>query len=289
MDAARSRANPREVQRVVVGFDGSASAGAALVWAVEEARLHDAPLEVWHAVDAPEIAEEVRASFERLVAGSSAALSSAAFRAGFQDGHGAAAAVLCRACDPAALLVVGSRGRNPVVGLLLGSVSQACLAHAPCSVVVVRPAPARPGPHHRVIVGIDTSSPAKRAIHAAASEARLRGAELDVIHAMQWDQLHDPQLIVPATRQLVSWTTEVVEEERGASGVAGRPLVVNGEPSDVLVRRSANADLLVLGSPGHSPLGTLAMGSTSDYCARHATCPVMIVRPNHDEHDGSPQ
>jgi nucleotide-binding universal stress UspA family protein len=282
MDTATSRADPNEVRRVVVGFDGSASAGAALSWAVEEARLHDAPLEVWAVVDAPEAAE-VRASFEQFVAGTSAEL-----RTDSQDGHGGVAAALCQVCDPSDLLVVGSRGRNPVAGLLLGSVSQACLAHAPCSVVVVRPVPAQTSPHDRVIVGIDTSSPAGRVLHLAASEARLRGAELDVIHAVQWDQLQDPQLIVPATRQLVSWTTEVVDEERVASGVAGRPIVVNGEPAHVLVRRSADADLLVLGSLGHSPLGTLAMGSTSDYCTRHAACPVMVVRPEQDERHASP-
>lgn len=103
MDAATSRADPNEVRRVVVGFDGSASAGAALSWAVEEARLHDAPLEVWAGVDAPEAAE-VRASFEQFVTGTSVE-----FHTASQDGHGGVAAVLCQVRDPSDLLVVGSR------------------------------------------------------------------------------------------------------------------------------------------------------------------------------------
>ncbi|HSK34246.1 MAG TPA: universal stress protein, partial [Propionicimonas sp.] len=203
---------------------------------------------------------------------------------------GGAAAVLCETCDASDLLVVGSRGHNPFTGLVLGSISRACLHHAPCSVVVVRPSPRPPRPHGRVVVGIDTSGPARRALHVAAGEARLRAAELDVIHAVQWDQLHEPQLIAPATRQLDSWTKEAVGEELAESGVAGHPMVVNGHPADVLVRHSANADLLVLGSRGHNPLATLVVGSTSDYCARHAECPVMIVRPavhqKHDPHSG---
>ena len=52
MNAARPRAVPNEVRRVIAGFDGSAPAGATLAWAVEEARLHDAPLEVWAVADA---------------------------------------------------------------------------------------------------------------------------------------------------------------------------------------------------------------------------------------------
>lgn len=169
---------------------------------------------------------------------------------------------LCSAGPAMPRTCSGSVGEvvTPVAGLLLGSVSQTCIARAPCSVVVVRPTPGRPGPHDRVIVGIDASGLARRALHVAASESCLRAAELDVIHAVQWDQLHEPQLIVAATRQLVSWTEDVVEEEVAESGVAGHPIVVNGNPADVLVRRRANADLLVVGSRGHSPLATLGGG-----------------------------
>lgn len=289
MGAPISRAVPTDVRRIVVGFDGSASSAAALEWAVEEAGLHGALLEVWAVVESPRLGlhaksddntpdrAELRAAAEQTAKGTGADL---------RFGRGGAAAVLCETSDASDLLVVGSRGRNPFTGLMLGSISRACLYHAPCSVVVVRPAPRPPRPHGRVVVGIDTSGPARRALHVAAGEARLRAAELDVIHTVQWDQLLGAELIAPATRQLVSWTKAVVGDELAVSGVAGHPIVVNGNPADVLVRHSANADLLVLGSRGHNPLATLAMGSTSDYCARHAECPVMIVRPaDHEEHD----
>ncbi len=45
---------------------------------------------------------------------------------------------LCGAAQTAGLLVVGARGLGGIPGLLLGSVSQAVLEHAPCPVAVVR-------------------------------------------------------------------------------------------------------------------------------------------------------
>jgi nucleotide-binding universal stress UspA family protein len=52
--------------------------------------------------------------------------------------HGNAAQVLLDAADGADVLVVGSRGYGGFAAALLGSVSQHCVHHAPCPVVITR-------------------------------------------------------------------------------------------------------------------------------------------------------
>jgi nucleotide-binding universal stress UspA family protein len=55
--------------------------------------------------------------------------------------------------------------------------------------------------------------------------------------------------------------------------------VVEGNPGGVLVDRSRDADLLVVGSRGKGGFAGLLLGSVSEKCVRHAACTVVVVRP----------
>jgi hypothetical protein len=58
---------------------------------------------------------------------------------------------------------------------------------------------------------------------------------------------------------------------------------VSGYAGEVLVRRSKDAQLLVVGTREHVGLGRLLAGSVSHYCLSHAACPVVAVpAPPHD-------
>lgn len=190
----------------------------------------------------------------RVVVGMDGSPAAAAALGGYpvtvRHGYGHAAPELVGACADADLLVIGSRGRGPVTGLVLGSVSRACLAHASCPVVVVRPQPEQARSHGRVLVGVDLSGHCSQALRVAAEEAR---------------------------KQLLEWGRTLVAGEIASAGVAGRPVVVHGHAPEVLVRHSARADLLVVGSRGHNPVTGLLLGSTSEQCARRAHCPVMVT------------
>ncbi|MBC9004007.1 universal stress protein [Micromonospora aurantiaca (nom. illeg.)] len=133
---------------VVVGSDGSESALRALGFAVERAAQRDVPLRVLRAWEPPgdrwvppDFDPEQVAASERAAADAELA----PWRESFPDVPveieavpGSASALLVEASRSAQLVVVGSRGRGGLRGMLLGSVSQQLIQHSHCPVAVVR-------------------------------------------------------------------------------------------------------------------------------------------------------
>jgi nucleotide-binding universal stress UspA family protein len=135
-------------RNVVVGIDGSKVSRAALEWAVEEARVRQAPLEVVHAWEYPLLAafptsaavvdvEALEQAAKRVIRDALDEVDTTGVTVIENAFPAAAPLALMERSDHAAMLVVGSRGRGGFRGLLLGSVSQAMVSHARCPVVVV--------------------------------------------------------------------------------------------------------------------------------------------------------
>lgn len=140
---------------IVVGVDGSAPSIEALQWALRQAGLTGASLRVvtaWTFPDEPtpfgivpelpaqpDQLAQVQAKLEAVVAETTTG--STGIRVTAEVIRGRAAPVLLEAARAADLLVVGSRGRGGLAEVLLGSVSERCVRHAPCPVVVLRDSP----------------------------------------------------------------------------------------------------------------------------------------------------
>ncbi|MBM2620628.1 universal stress protein [Actinoplanes sp. LDG1-06] len=140
------RGDPAADAPVVVGVDDSAPAQLALAFAVEEAVARNVALRViraWPPVtgiweESPMVARAVtgqeRRPFDELVADWRRKHPELSITAEAVVEHPAAA--LVEASRDAQLLVVGTRGRGAVRGMVLGSVSQHLLRHAACTVAV---------------------------------------------------------------------------------------------------------------------------------------------------------
>jgi nucleotide-binding universal stress UspA family protein len=153
---------PVQPPRVVVGVDGSETATAALREAIAQAGRLGAELDVvvaysvadlWTDMYSPvlplqETREAVRREIEQLVGRITAEQTPGGGpvpHVRVRQIEGLARQTLLDAAEGAAALVVGSRSRGAVRGMLLGSVALHCVVHAPCPVTVVHPED-RPAP-----------------------------------------------------------------------------------------------------------------------------------------------
>ena len=132
------------------------------------------------------------------------------------------------------------------------------------------------------MVGIDGSEPAERALDWAVAEASRRDAPLHLVTAWMFPMA--PGYAFTAT---VPQVHEAAREvcERAADEVRGRAPQLHVSTETVqqtagpaLVAASDGADLLVVGSRGLGGFEGLVLGSVSQYCARHASCSVVVVR-----------
>jgi nucleotide-binding universal stress UspA family protein len=139
------------VTRIVVGIDASEDSLRALRWALEEAKLRDASVELVHAYPIPELTampmivtlpsdDELQKAAEQVLADALASVGGAGdVPVATVARPGSPAAILCDVAKGAELMVVGARGLGGFRGLLLGSVSHQVVAHSPCPVVTVLP------------------------------------------------------------------------------------------------------------------------------------------------------
>lgn len=133
-----------------------------------------------------------------------------------------------------------------------------------------------------IVVGVDASEPSKEALRWAAGQAELSGQELRVIMSWEipamayWAPLPEGLDFEKETRTALHQTvTEVLGEH---PAVTVTEVVREGHPAPVLLAESADADLLVVGSRGHGEFAGMLIGSVSEHCVTHASCPVVVVR-----------
>lgn len=131
---------------VVVGVDGSPHGDAALRWALEEAETRGGEVTAVYAWQVPFVSipgafdrdELEKAAREFLIDKLSSIAPSPAVPLRPLVAEGDPAESLITAARDASVLVVGTRGRSPFAGLVLGSVSQRCAAAARCPVLLVK-------------------------------------------------------------------------------------------------------------------------------------------------------
>jgi nucleotide-binding universal stress UspA family protein len=138
------------------------------------------------------------------------------------------------------------------------------------------------GRRPRVLVGVDGSAPARAALELAVGEARLRDAVLEAVMAVQLPDYAwiDPYGVRVPEEDALKRAREKLDRMLASVDTEGLeldPVVTAVSAPQALVDRSADCDLLVVGSRGHGGLRGLVLGSVSMQCVLHAHCPVTVV------------
>ena len=136
-------------------------------------------------------------------------------------------------------------------------------------------------PHPHVVVGVDGSDAAQRALVWAADYVSKAGGTVHAVLA--WH--HDPVPVGPGVLPVPSYDAEEAAArllQDAVDALGNRPAylrqsVVGGNAARVLLEQSSHADLLVVGNRGRGGFAGLLLGSVSTQCVHHATCPVVVI------------
>lgn len=288
---------------VVVGLDGSAQSRAAGRWAAHEAVSRGATLDLVHVVDSGPTAGPMVPDRQADSTSDWAEMITREAEEELAEGHlglrtdrkvlpGRPARLLSELTSGSDLVVLGSRGLDPVAGFLVGSVALPVVAHALCPVVLVRfaarepsapPADAAPGD---VLLGVDLPAPADELVSFAFDTAARRGCGLRIVHG--W-QMPLPMLAVRPTAEPSRLPAELGEERTEALHMALRPWlekypgvrvheqVLEGRPARHLLKNSQGASLVVVGRRIHRAPTSTRIGAVTHAVLHHASVPVAVV------------
>jgi nucleotide-binding universal stress UspA family protein len=144
---------PKKIEKIVVGLDGSDHSAAALGWAIGMARGMQSEVIAVYGIDIPvyfpapygvppQYDPEWRAEMEKEFRGWCAPLEKAGvrFRGLVRDGRPATVLAEVAESEGADVIVVGRRGRGGVAELVLGSVSHELALHSKVPVLLIPPA-----------------------------------------------------------------------------------------------------------------------------------------------------
>ena len=142
-----------------------------------------------------------------------------------------------------------------------------------------------------ILLPTDFSECGNYARSYAASLARKFGASIIAVHAIEpmvptvgYSGMTEPLPIADISDQLeTSAERELprIAECEECAGLEIEEVIVHGEAAAEIVRvaKEKNVDLIVLSSHGRTGLGRILFGSTAEAVVRHASCPVLVVKP----------
>jgi nucleotide-binding universal stress UspA family protein len=139
----------------------------------------------------------------------------------------------------------------------------------------------------RIIVPVDGSEVAKKAAKKALELAKSNGIDVVAMHVLTIQYLPSPyvypgSVFYQEMHELLQKEgqsyLDKIEELGKQMGVTVSKKLVEGHPTEEIIKEAKEDDLIVMGSKGRTGLDRLLLGSVAENVVRHARCPVMLVK-----------
>jgi nucleotide-binding universal stress UspA family protein len=137
-----------------------------------------------------------------------------------------------------------------------------------------------------IVVGVDGSPSSIKALEWAIGQAALTHAAVEAVIAWHYPNTYGTPLpdgedygqLAAETLAKAIATARGTRVSAGEAAVDVSSFVAEGHAAQILLDRSAEASLLVVGSRGHGGFAEALLGSVSQHVVHHAPCPVVIIR-----------
>lgn len=290
----------RDQAAVDVGVDGSEAALGATRWATRWAVATGVGVHLVHAIpqldwfsptalvtNPRDLDEQLRAAGEGKLDEAQTVVRKASAAVPVQRSiiHAPVAQAFADVSQTAGLIVLGAHWSGRASDVVLGGQIIRVIARATCPVLAWRPDPraAAVGPRP-IVVGVDDSDNAHRALEAAFGYADTLRVPLTVAHAwsmtaavgvgytaafVDWEALR---------RGTAQWLADLIAPYRGRyPDVPVDMVCTDGTPARILTRLSDTAQMVIVGTRGRSQLAGTVLGSVSQNLIHHATSSVLII------------
>lgn len=133
-----------------------------------------------------------------------------------------------------------------------------------------------------IVVGVDGSESAQEALGWALEEARLRGSRVTAVHG--WDYNYYPAGVMVQAGRLEDESRKMLDQavdpwrDKYFDVAIDTRLTQASSGAAALKEASQDADMVVVGSRGHSAVVGVLLGSVSSAIVHHAHCPVVVIR-----------
>ena len=249
-----------------------------------------------HAVDISDWKEQT----EKYLANKAAELQTEGYDVTYMMSEGDVASTICEVADDKAvdLIAMTTHGRSGIAKWVLGSVADRVMRSANQPIFLVRPQeePQPPMPISRLLVPLDGSQLAEKALPEALALAKENNGEIWLLQSVEfpeyWGEEYAGMHTVPsmisteeqeaAARAYLLQVAETLTAEKTPAQI----VVTTGHAASAISDVVADNDihLIVMSTHGRSGLSRWVFGSVAEKVVRLAECPILLIR-THDTNE----